>query len=140
MSVGKMLFLIFAGLLLLAQLIPMNQSNPESDPKLVLQASPEVMAIFKRSCYDCHSNNTQWPWYSKIAPAKWLITRDVEVGREWVNFSKWDSYDAARKTKIKEQVAKAITHAMPLSIYVRAHPDAKLSEADRQVIRQWSGV
>jgi mono/diheme cytochrome c family protein len=140
MSVGKSLALIFLALFAGMQLIPVDRTNPESDPALEIEAPPEVMAVFKRSCYDCHSNETRWPWYSAIAPAKWFIARDVKVGRQWLNFSIWKSYDEKRKEKLKAMIFKAVGLAMPLGTYVKFHPEAKLSDEDRETIRQWTGI
>jgi len=140
MSVGKMLGLIFVIGLVGIQLIPVDRSNPVTDPALEIKAPADVKAIFQRSCYDCHSNQTEWPWYSHIAPMKWFIARDVNVGRQWLNFSEWERYDEKKKQKLKEMIFMAVGMAMPLGLYVQAHPEAKLSDKDREIIRQWTGV
>ncbi|WP_457595486.1 heme-binding domain-containing protein [Hydrogenimonas sp.] len=140
MSAGKMLGLFFLAGLLLIQLIPYERSNPESDPGMEIEAPPEVMAIFKRSCYDCHSNETKWPWYSAIAPVKWFVARDVKVGRQWLNFSEWKNYDEKRQAKLKEMIFVAVGLAMPLGTYVKAHPEAALTREDRERIRAWTGI
>ncbi|WP_457598464.1 heme-binding domain-containing protein [Hydrogenimonas sp.] len=140
MSAGKMLGLFFLAGLLLIQLIPYERSNPESDPGMEIEAPPEVMAIFKRSCYDCHSNETKWPWYSAIAPVKWFVARDVKVGRQWLNFSEWKNYDEKRRAKLKEMIFVAVGLAMPLGTYVKAHPEAALTREDRERIRAWTGI
>ncbi|BDY12895.1 heme-binding domain-containing protein [Hydrogenimonas cancrithermarum] len=140
MSAGKMLGLIFLIGFSMIQLIPVERSNPKSDPALEIKAPTEVKEIFERSCYDCHSNKTRWPWYSNIAPMKWFIARDVRVGRQWLNFSEWESYDEAKKKKLKEMIFTAIGLAMPLGMYVQAHPQAKLSPEDREKIREWTGI
>jgi len=140
MSVGKMLGLIFVIGLVGIQLIPVDRSNPVTDPALEIKAPADVKAIFQRSCYDCHSNQTKWPWYSHIAPMKWFIARDVNVGRQWLNFSEWERYDEKKKQKLKEMIFMAVGMAMPLGLYVQAHSEAKLSDHDREIIRQWTGV
>jgi len=140
MSVGKFLGIFFVAAFLLVQLIPYERSNPKSDPSLEIEAPPEIMAIFKRSCYDCHSNETRWPWYSAVAPAKWFVVRDVNVGRQWLNFSEWKSYDEKRKAKLKEMIFIAVGLAMPLGTYVKLHPEAALSDEERDAIREWTGV
>ena len=140
MSVGKTLGLIFLAAILAIQLIPVDRDNPKTDPKLELQAPPKVQAILVRSCYDCHSNHTRWPWYSNIAPAKWFIARDVKVGRQWLNFSIWNSYPEEKKQKLKAMIFKAVGLAMPLGTYVRFHPEARLSKEDKETIRQWTGI
>ena len=69
------------------------------------------MNIFKRSCYDCHSNDTNWPWYSSIAPVSWSVSSHVEDGRQWLNFSIWNSYTINEQNKkIKERNKKKMTH------------------------------
>ncbi len=83
------LLVLLAGFLLI-QLVPYgrNHTNPP-----VLQEpnwdSPQTRALAQRACFDCHSNETEWPWYSHVAPVSWLVQRDVEEGREKVNFSTW---------------------------------------------------
>jgi mono/diheme cytochrome c family protein len=140
MSTGKTLGIIFLTGLIAIQLIPVDRSDPKSDPALEVKAPTEVKEIFERSCYDCHSNKTRWPWYSSIAPMKWFIARDVKVGRQWLNFSEWESYDEAKKKKLKEMIFTAVGLAMPLGMYVQAHPHAKLSPEDREKIREWTGI
>ncbi len=140
MSVGKMLGIFFVVAFLLIQLIPYERTNPQSDPKLEIKAPAKVQEIFVRSCYDCHSNRTNWPWYSAIAPAKWFVARDVNVGRQWLNFSEWESYDEKKKKRLKEMIFVAVGLAMPLGTYVKVHPEAALSQEDRETIREWTGV
>ena len=106
MSVGKTLGVIFVVGFIVMQLIPVERSNPKTDPALEIKAPADVKAVFKRSCYDCHSNETKWPWYSNIAPMKWFIARDVEVGRQWLNFSEWESYDEEKKKKREKRYTK----------------------------------
>ena len=140
MSVGKTLGLIFLAAFILMQLIPVERNNPKSDPALEIEAPTAVKEIFRRSCYDCHSNETKWPWYSAIAPAKWFIARDVRVGRQWLNFSEWESYDEKKREKLKAMIFKAVGLAMPLGTYVKMHKEAQLSQKDRDTIRQWTGI
>jgi mono/diheme cytochrome c family protein len=140
MSTGKSLALIFAAFAIGMQLIPVERENPPVDPAKEIKAPAEVAAIFRRSCYDCHSNETRWPWYSAIAPMKWFIARDVKVGRQWLNFSEWENYDDAKKEKLKAMIFKAVGLAMPLGLYIKAHPEAKLSPEDKQTIRDWTGI
>jgi hypothetical protein len=73
----------------LAQLVPLDRSNPPVSAEV--PATPEVRAILKRSCYDCHSNETRWPWYAYAAPMSWLLVYDVHEAREHMNFSTWDA-------------------------------------------------
>lgn len=125
------------GLVTALQFVPVSRTNPpEREPAM---APPEVHTILQRSCYDCHSNETHWPWYSRIAPVSFLISRDVSEGRRELNLSTWSRYDARRKARklreIGEQVEKG---KMPQWYYVILHPDARLSAADRQLLLEWS--
>lgn len=131
---------IFAGLLFVVvvlQFVPVDHSNPPEHGQL--PASPEVQAVLRRACYDCHSNETNWPWYSKIAPASLLISSDVKKGRKEVNFSTWEKYDERRKARKLKEIAKEVEKGdMPLPYYLPLHPDAKLSAAERDMIVNWA--
>jgi hypothetical protein len=98
-----------------------------------------VAAVLRRACYDCHSLETRWPWYSSIAPASWLVARDVQNGRRHVNFSMWGRYPVSRRVEslgdIHDEVAD---RGMPLQQYLLLHPDAKLSDAERDSILAWT--
>ncbi len=80
------LFLVFAGLALI-QFVAVDRSNPPVTGEV--EASSQVMEVLRSSCYDCHSNETRWPWYSRVAPVSWRIAQHVEKGREHINFSEW---------------------------------------------------
>jgi hypothetical protein len=89
--------------------------------------SPETRALAKRACFDCHSNETVWPWYSNIAPVSWLVARDVTEGRDAMNFSDWGQ-TAQRGQKVARQVQRG---AMPPSFYPPMHPTAQLTADER---------
>ncbi len=121
------------------QLIPSyEKSNPSTDPKLEIQGPKEVVQIFKRSCYDCHSNKTRWPWYADVAPMKWVVRRDVIEGRKALNFSIWNSYDEQKKKKLKKEIFRSVELAMPLPQYLWLHPEAKLSPKEKKLIQNWA--
>jgi cytochrome c551/c552 len=102
-------------------------------------APPEVAAILRRACYDCHSNETVWPWYAGVAPVSWLLAHDVQEGRAELNFSTWDTYDAARrKKKLKETAEEVAEGEMPPWLYVLMHPDARLDATARERLRAWT--
>ena len=123
-------------LLLVVQLIPVDRTNPPGEGEI--GTPPQVAAILQRACYDCHSNQTVWPWYSKIAPVSWLIARDVHEGRKELNFSVWSSYSDKRKQKKLRETGKEVSEGdMPPWYYVALHPEARLSDADLQTIRAW---
>jgi len=93
----------------------------------------------RRSCNDCHSNETEWPWYARIAPVSFLVARDVKDCRKKLNLSIWDSYDELRKTRKKREIAKEVGRGeMPPWYYVPLHPEAKLSAAERALIIKWA--
>ncbi len=132
--------LIFIAVLLLAiQFIPAKITNPKSDKSLEIKAPKEVMKILKKSCYDCHSNEVKIPWYASIAPASFFIKRHIDLGRQWLNFSIWESYSAKEKDKKLGEIFKSVYHAMPLPDYLKMHKDAKLSKKQKDLIRNWTG-
>ena len=90
--------------------------------------SPQTSALFQRACFDCHSNETHWPWYSHVAPVSWLLQRDIDGGRSHLNFSEWNKPQRHAKD-IAHQVS---TGAMPLWFYLPMHPKAHLTAAEKQ--------
>lgn len=134
----KTLYIIFC-LFILIQFIPSNITNPKVDENLEIKAPKEIMAIFKRSCYDCHSYNTNLPWYSNIAPASFLIKKHVDLGRKWLNFSTWENYSDKQKDKKLEGIFRTVYAAMPLASYVSMHEDTKLTKEEIKKIRDWTG-
>ena len=130
--------LIGAGaVLLVAQLVPVDRSNPPIQGEVAAPAG--VRAILRRACYDCHSNEVRWPWYGRVAPVSWLLERDVREGRREVNFSVFDQYPEKRRrrkwTEIPEQVEKG---EMPPWFYVAVHREARLSESDKAALVRWA--
>jgi hypothetical protein len=124
-------------ILVAIQFIPLDTTNLPVDSDI--PTSPEVKAILRRACYDCHSNETTWPWYSRIAPISWLIARDVREGRAELNFSAWNQYDTQKRVKkLKESWEQIIEGEMPPWFYLPVHRDARLSADDRVVLRQWA--
>ena len=122
----------------LIQLVPMSIKNPPISEDVA--APPQVEAILRRSCYDCHSNQTQWPWYAHVAPVSWLMIRDVNRGREHINFSTWDKYADDPETVIRKlrNIDKVMQNgSMPLWYYLPEHSIARLSDADRQALEDW---
>jgi hypothetical protein len=119
------------------QLIRPSQTNPPVTGEI--KAPPEVSSLLKRACYDCHSNETKWPWYSQVAPVMWLVTRDVNEGRKELNFSQWEGYEPARKLKKLEKVVNEVEEGeMPMEIYLPMHPEAKLTKEEQTQITDWA--
>lgn len=126
---------ILAGICLFAaiQLVPYGRNH--NNPAVVSEPawdSPETRALADRACFDCHSNETRWPWYSNVAPVSWLVYRDVEEGREKLNFSLWGQ----REQEIDDLVEVVQKGEMPLPIYLITHPEARLSAAEKQALIQ----
>lgn len=129
--------LAVVALLLLIQLVPVSRSNPpvESD----VPAPAEVKALLRRACYDCHSHETVWPLYSRIAPASWLVASDVSEGREKLDFSRWGALDAAAPARLSKKIADEVgEREMPPFTYRLAHAGARLSDAERARLTAWA--
>jgi hypothetical protein len=100
---------------------------------------PAVTRLVGRSCKNCHSERTEWPWYSYVAPMSWLIEKDVADGRRHMNLSHWDDYDTDKKQAVLSEIAVMVRNRqMPLPRYLVLHPEAKLSETDIEQIYQWA--
>jgi proteasome lid subunit RPN8/RPN11 len=123
-------------LFVVVQFVPVNRTNPPAGSEVIAPA--EVLSVLRRSCYDCHSNETIWPWYSRVAPASWLIAKDVREGREAVNYSTWERYDAEERAEKQAETWEDVEEGeMPLGTYTLLHPSARLSAEDREVLRNW---
>jgi hypothetical protein len=128
---------VFVALIVLAQFIPVDRSAPPSGSEV--PATPEVRAILKKACYDCHSNETVWPWYSKIAPVSWLIARDVHIGREEMNYTAWNRLSPKKQAKRFKQSWTLVEEGeMPMTIYLPLHPEARLTDAEKALIKEWA--
>jgi hypothetical protein len=135
----KSIFIALAVIFVLIQFVRPDRTNPPLDPARKLQAPPQVAAILDRSCRDCHSNETDWPWYTNIAPISWWLADHVKEGRHELNLSEWNGYTARRKgRKLKEICEQIKDGEMPLPSYVRLHAKAKLSDADRETLCTWA--
>jgi len=118
------------------QFIPVDRSNPPVTGKI--DAPSNVLSILKASCFDCHSNETEWPWYSYVAPVSFLVSADVEDGRKRVNFSEWDKYDEEKRAKKLDAIIEEVEEGeMPLSKYTLMHPNAKMDQAKIKVLKDW---
>ena len=119
------------------QLVRFEQTNPpvESD----IHAPADVDQLLRRACYDCHSHETKWPWYSQVAPVSWLVTRDTNEGRKHLNFSRWGSYSLERQQKKLKEIAEEVGEGeMPMAIYLPMHPEAKFSAAEKERLVNWA--
>ncbi|GMV04592.1 MAG: hypothetical protein AMXMBFR53_08720 [Gemmatimonadota bacterium] len=126
------------GLLVVAQFIPVDRSNPPVSAALVPPAG-QVGDIMRAACNDCHTHETVWPWYSRVAPVSLLVADHVVEGREHLNFSTWGEQTAKRRDhKLEEFIEMVEDGAMPLRSYTLAHPEARLSDSDRQLLIEWA--
>ena len=126
---GLLLGLIIGGVAI--QFIPYGHDH--TNPPVAAEPqwdSPATRDLAVRACFDCHSNQTTWPWYSNVAPVSWLIQHDVQQGRAELNFSQWGRRGAGEAA---EQIQRG---AMPQWYYVMLHPSAGLSEAEKQALIQ----
>lgn len=118
-------------LFLALQLVPYGRHHP--NPPITAATpwpSPEAERLARAACYDCHSNETRWPWYSYVAPMSWLVRSDVESGRDKLNFSEWDR-DSGEADDAAEEIDDG---SMPPANYKRLHSDAKLSDDEKRVL------
>ena len=122
--------ILVAGLAI--QLVPYGRNH--ANPPVVREPawdSPTTRDLAKKACFDCHSNETTWPWYSKIAPLSWLVYRDVVEGRKELNFSDWR--DGSRKSEQSAEIVKEVLEGeMPPLQYYIAHPEAKLDDRSKK--------
>jgi hypothetical protein len=114
-----------------------QRDNPE--PTAELEAPPLVMEVLKRSCFDCHSYETKWPWYAYVAPVSFLITDDVAEGRNHLNFSEWERLSRSEKAEEAEEIWEHVEkNEMPLKKYLLLHKEASLSGADMKILMDWT--
>lgn len=127
------------GAFLVIQLVPVSRTNPpDSAP---IEAPPTVRRILDKSCMDCHSNRTRWPWYAYVAPASWLVARDVRQGREHLNFSEWGEVPPLQRASLYRKIGEEVRErSMPLPIYLTVHRDARLTDEEIETLAGWAGI
>ena len=135
------IIIVFIGI----QFIRPNRTNPISDKSKDISENlnvPEnIKQILERSCNDCHSNLTKWPWYSNVAPASWLVAYDVNEGRSQLNFSEWGTYNITDQIDYLDQINKMVKKGnMPLGKYLLLHPEAKLTDAEVDLVCKWANA
>lgn len=132
----KLIFVLAAGVLLfgIIQLIPYGRDHSlpavNDEPPWPDAATHDLA---RRACFDCHSNQTKWPWYSNVAPVSWLVYRDVTEGRQHINFSDWNRPERQHVDKFQEVFRK---NSMPPAIYLLQHREARLNDAEKQQLEQ----
>ena len=132
---------VFAGI----QFIRPARTNPAMDESQAIEAHtqtpPQAKDILDRSCRDCHSHKTDWPWYSNVAPVSWFVANHVDEGRKHLNLSEWAKLARDRQDKQLQQMCDKVEEgAMPLSSYLPMHPKAKLSGQDKKTLCEWTAT
>ncbi len=132
----RIIMIIVVGLValfLFIQLIPYGRQH--TNPSVVAEPiwdSPQTRALAVRACFDCHSNDTIWPWYSNIAPVSWMVQQDVNEGRQHLNFSEW-----GRREQEADDISELIDNGeMPPLQFLILHPDARLTASEKQQLKQ----
>src|SRR5512133_1402037 len=137
-KIGKLMGVIFGlavFVFLMIQLVPYGKDH--TNPPVTGEPawdSPQTRELAKRSCFDCHSNEVVYPWYSSVAPVSWLVQNDIDEARGRLNFSEWEA-GSRRAERAAAEVNEVISSGeMPLPIYLLQHPSAKLTEAEKQAL------
>lgn len=138
MSKRKKILVALFAVILGAQFVPLPRDNPPI--RRDIEAPANIKTLLHAACYDCHSNETKWPWYAWVAPASWLLVYDIQEGREHLNFSEWDLLTDVKDLAHKyEEIAEEVEEGeMPLAIYPPLHPEARLTPSQRQTIVAWA--
>ena len=132
----RVVLLLLAGVFVVIQFFQPDRSNPPV--RAEISAPPAVKAVLRRACYDCHSQETVWPWYSYVNPMGWLVGGHVQEGRAHLNFSQWESLNAQKRYHMKQEILEVLEDgSMPLPSYLLLHGDAELTAEDRGVLKRW---
>ena len=139
--IGWLAVLVVA-IVLVIQVIPVERNVSTVPPGQSFEKTEKVpanvAAILKVSCYDCHSNNTRYPWYSELQPGAWFMARHIKKGRDELNFDEFNNYSKRRKkAKIKSVISQIEKEEMPLKSYLLLHPDAGLTPNKKKVLLQF---
>jgi len=139
----KLTALMLAVLFISVQFVRTDRTNPPVVEAHALESharvTPEVAGIFERACKDCHSNQTEWPWYAQVAPVSWYVADHVNHGRNHLNFSRWSDYDREQADWLLGAMCMTAERGrMPLPSYTRMHHAARLSPADVRILCAWS--
>jgi hypothetical protein len=129
-------------LIVLIQFFQIDKTNPVSSPDLdivtITNSSAEIASALKSSCYDCHSNNTRYPWYANVAPVSWIIKSHIDDGRKHLNFSEWGTYEPKRITRKLEECVEEVSEGnMPMPGYVAFHGEAELDDTQKEQLINW---
>ncbi|WP_312343859.1 heme-binding domain-containing protein [Chryseobacterium binzhouense] len=138
----KKILVVLLVAFIMIQFFPIDKTNKPVNPGVdflkIKKTSPEISKLISNSCYDCHSDETKYPWYSSIAPVSWWLKNHVDEGRKHLNFSIFATYEPKRQIhKMEECVEMLEKHEMPLESYYLGHQDAKITDAERQKLIQY---
>ena len=137
----KIMFALLAVFIAIQFIQPARNTTGQAMPAAIakqVSIPANVQEILNRSCYDCHSNNTQYPWYATIQPAGWLLAKHIRDGKAELNFDEFGNYSKRRQLNKLKSVASQINDGeMPLPSYTWIHTDAKLTAADKELITDW---
>lgn len=138
----KKILLGLLGVLVVMQIFQSNKTNPPADSKkdfLVVNNAPtDIAKLFKAACYDCHSNETKYPWYTYVQPVGYWINGHIKGARQSLNYSDWTTFSGNKKaTAIEETIEYIEKRWMPLGSYANLHPEAKLSDGDIEKLTSW---
>jgi hypothetical protein len=141
-GVVKYILIILLVVFGVMQFFTIDKSNPKVDKAkdLITITNPpaEIEKMIRSACYDCHSNETKYPWYSNVAPVSWFVGDHIEEGREHLNFSVWGDYPEGKANhKLHECEEELEENKMPLDSYTWTHGDAKLSDDQREELAEW---
>lgn len=143
MTKGQKILLVLLLVFVAAQAVrpKKNDGSPSGpkDIKTVVMVPDSVMTVLQKSCYDCHSDHSNYPWYDRVAPVSWWITNHINNGKRALNFTEFANYPTTRQAKKLDGIAKTVEKGeMPLSSYLWMHGDAKLSEGQKKMIADWA--
>ncbi len=119
--------------------LPLPATAPQRPLLAGAEVPPQVRSVLERSCQDCHSYNTTWPWYARIAPLRWYVTRDVDKARRALNLSEWETYSSAEKHRLLTRMADlSRLHQMPPPAYIFGHREVVEHHAERVALEEWA--
>lgn len=138
----KKVLIVLLVVLVIIQFFRIDKINPPVDATInliqVVEVPTTVQEILNSACFDCHSNETAYPWYTNVAPLSWWIKDHIDEGRDELNFSEWGSYSDKRRLHKIDELGEMVSEGeMPLKSYVIAHREADLSDAQRNTLLEW---
>lgn len=141
-KITKRILIGLLAVFVVLQFFQIDKTNPPQDDQqdLIAAVSPptDVSNLLQQACYDCHSHQTEYPWYASIQPVGWWLKQHIDEGREHLNFSAWTQYEADKKAHKAEEAAEEIEEShMPIKPYLFTHPEARLSDEQRERLTHW---